>query len=224
MDIGLPKPLDELGRIEGGAITNFYGAAGTGKTNLCLLACLECIRKGGKPVFIDTEGGFSLERVKQLVPNYKETLDKITLLEPKSFEEQGKIIRSLQEKEFDMIVLDSAVALYRLEYADPMKEAIEPNRELSKQLSVLSNTAREKKMPVIITSHVFRSWETQKNEIVGGDSVRYWSKVIVFLERTGRTSERKATIIKHRWVPEGKSVKFVIVQEGIKPASGFKLF
>ena len=120
--------------------------------------------------------------------------------------------------------MDSAVALYRLEYADPMKEAIEPNRELSKQLSVLSNTAREKKMPVIITSHVFRSWETQKNEIVGGDSVRYWSKVIVFLERTGRTSERKATIIKHRWVPEGKSVKFVIVQEGIKPASGFKLF
>lgn len=224
MDIDLPKPLDELGRVEGGAITNFYGAAGTGKTNICLLACLDCIRKGGKPIFIDTEGGFSLERLMQLVPNYKEILRKITLLEPKTFEEQGKIIRSLEGREFDLVILDSAVALYRLEYADPLKEALEANRELSKQLSILSNLAREMRIPVIITSHVFRNWETKKNEILGGDSIKYWSKVIVYLEKTGKTSERKATIIKHRWIPEGKSVKFVLVQEGIKPASAFKLF
>jgi hypothetical protein len=36
-------------------------------------------------------------------------------------------------------------------------------------------------------------------------------------------SERKATLIKHRYLPEWGSVKFSIVNEGIKPA-GFKIF
>ena len=91
-------------------------------------------------------------------------------------------------------------------------------------MSVLSSLARQRKIPVIVTSHTYKNWDTDRHEIVGGDSVKYWSKVLVFLERTGKTSERNATIIKHRWMPEGKSVKFVITQDGIKPASGFKLF
>jgi DNA repair protein RadB len=76
----------------------------------------------------------------------------------------------------------------------------------------------------VVTSHTYKNWDTEKHEIVGGDAVKYWSKAVVFLERTGKMAERNATIIKHRWIPEGKSVKFEIVNDGIKPASGFKLF
>jgi DNA repair protein RadB len=225
--LNLPEPLQALlGGVESSALTNFYGAPGTGKTNICLLLAVECIKNGGKVIYIDTEGGFSADRLNQLVENRSidEIAKKINLIEPKDFKEQGDIIRGLHKKEADMIILDSAASLYRLEYADPEKEALVANRELSRQMSILSGIAREKKIPVIITSHTYKNWETENNEIVGGDSVKYWSKVLVFLERTGKMSERTATITKHRWMPEGKSVKFVITQDGIKPAGGFKLF
>jgi DNA repair protein RadB len=222
--IPLPEPLSSIiSRLESKSITNFYGGPGTGKTNLCLLAAIECIKSGGCVTYIDTEGGFSQERLRQLTKNPDQALQKITLLDPKTFEEQGKLIRSLEKHKSDLIILDSAVALYRLEYADPKAETLEAHRELSKQISILSNLSREKNIPVIITAHTFQNWDTGSNEIVGGDMIKYWSKAIIYLERTNKTSERKATVIKHRWVPEGGTVKFVIVEDGIKP-SGFRIF
>lgn len=223
----LPEPLHSLlGGIELSALTNFYGAPGTGKTNIGLLLSVECIRNGGNVIYMDTEGGFSPERLEQVAGDFgiSSIIKKIDLMEPKDFKEQGEMIRSLHKRQADLIVIDSAAALYRLEYADPNKEALTANRELSRQMSILSSLAREKKIPVIVTSHTYKNWDTDMHEIVGGDSVKYWSKVLVFLERTGKMSERIATIIKHRWMPEGKTVKFVITQEGIGPASGFKLF
>jgi DNA repair protein RadB len=221
----LPEPMHSLlGGIDHGALTNFYGAPGTGKTNLCLMLSIECIKNGGKVIYVDTEGGFSPERVAQLTPEAENALRNISIVEPKDFKEQGGIIRNLHKMEADLIIVDSAAALYRLEYADPDKEALEASRELGKQMAVLSSIAREKKIPVIITSHTYKDWETERNEIVGGDSLKYWSKVMVFLERTGKMAERSATITKHRWMPEGKTVKFVITEDGIKPSGGFKLF
>ena len=221
----LPEPMHSLlGGIDHGALTNFYGAPGTGKTNLCLMLSIECIKNGGKVIYVDTEGGFSPERVAQLTPEAENALRNISIVEPKDFKEQGDIIRNLHKMEADLIIVDSAAALYRLEYADPDKEALEASRELGKQMAVLSSIAREKKIPVIITSHTYKDWETERNEIVGGDSLKYWSKVMVFLERTGKMAERSATITKHRWMPEGKTVKFVITEDGIKPSGGFKLF
>lgn len=221
----VPQPLESLlVGIEYGALTNFFGAPGTGKTNLCMLSALQMLRNNGSVIYMDTEGGFSPERFSQIAPDADKLMERITIIEPKDFREQGKIIKGMKGKEADMIIVDSAAALYRLEYADPENEALEANRELSRQMSILSNIARDKGIPVIVTSHTYRNWDTDKNEIVGGDAVKYWAKAVVFLERTGKMSERSATIIKHRWLPEGKSVKFEIVNNGIKPASGFKLF
>jgi len=47
--------------------------------------------------------------------------------------------------------------------------------------------------PVIITAHTFKHWDTKENKIIGGDSIAYWSKSIIFIEKTGKTSERKST-------------------------------
>jgi DNA repair protein RadB len=219
----LPEPLHSLtGGIEKGTITNFYGPPGVGKTNLCILAALECIRSGGNVVYIDTEGGLSPERIRQISMD-DEVFEKLVLIEPKTFEEQGVVIKNLENQDFDMLILDSSVALYRLKCADPTKETLEANKELSIQLSVLSNIARRKKIPVIITAHTFKNWDTGENQIIGGDPIKYWSKSIIFIEHTGRMGERKATITKHRSIPEGKFVKFEIVNEGVKP-SGFRIF
>ena len=245
--VSLPEPLDGLiGMLEASAVTNFFGAPGTGKTNVCLLAAYNCIKEGGVVAYIDTEGGFSKERFRQILggENIEKFLDKIILLEPKNFEEQAKAVRSVEKIKCDLVILDSSVALYRLEHAElksgkalyvsPQEnisaqarkyspEISEMNREMSKQLAFLSSLARERKIPVIITAHTYKNWETGDNEIVGGDPLKYWSKTMVFIEKTSRTGERKATITKHRSQPEGKSVKFEIVEDGIKP-SGFRIF
>ncbi|MBN2042929.1 MAG: DNA repair and recombination protein RadB [Candidatus Aenigmarchaeota archaeon] len=221
--ITLPEPLFSLvGEIERGALTNFYGPPGVGKTNVCILAALECIRNNGRVLYIDTEGGLSTERIKQLTKD-EDIFKKIILMEPKDFKDQSKLIRSLGDEIPDMIILDSAVALYRLECADPTKEALEVNKELSVQLSILSNIARKKNIPVVITSHLYKKRDSGENHIIGGDSIKYWSKSIVLIEHTGKMSERKASIVKHRSIAEGKSVKFMLVEDGIKP-SGFKIF
>jgi len=226
-----------LGNIEKKALINIYGAPGTGKTNLCLLAAVECIKNGGKVVYIDTEGGFSLERLKQLTPDYQPILDKIELVEPRNLAEQGNVIKKLENTDADLIILDSSVALYRLEYSDgkneiidetkkvcmPANKVLDANRELSKQLSELSFIARQKDISVIITAHAFKPWNGESLDMVGGDMMKYWSKTIVHIEKTNKMSERKATILKHRYMPEGKTMKFVLTSDGIKPV-GFKLF
>lgn len=224
----LPEPVHSLmGGLERKAVTNFYGAPGTGKTNLCMLASLECIKSGGSVVFIDTEGGFSLERLRQLsTQDVEEVLKKITISEPSNFREQGRAVKELENQQPDLVVLDSAVALYRLECAEQSgKRVLMPSasKELSRQLSVLSNLARRKGIPVIITAHTYSNWETGNSEVIGGDSLKYWSHALVFLEKTGKTSERKCTLIKHRSLAEGRQVGFVIIDRGIKP-SGVKLF
>ena len=74
------------GGYENDIVTVIYGGAGSGKTNLCLLAAVSQARKGKKIIFIDTEGGFSVERVKQLVgekDGVEEVLKNIFLLKRK---------------------------------------------------------------------------------------------------------------------------------------------
>src|SRR3989338_9162479 len=102
MKIEFPEPLKGFLGLEQAAVTNFFGAPGTGKTNISIIAAVRCIGNGGKVVYIDTEGGFSLERLSQIVEgsglskDVNTILKSIILIEPKSFEEQGKAIRKLE--------------------------------------------------------------------------------------------------------------------------------
>lgn len=238
MEIILPDPLHTLlKRIEPGTVTNFFGGPGTGKTNLCLISAIYCIKEGGKVTYINTEGGFSIERLRQLLKHpafrglrLEDVLSNMKIVEPKSFSEQHKTVKQLaDERRTDLIIVDSMVALYRLEYAETENESqtqksiLEANRQLSKQLSLLSELSRDKGIPVIVTAHTYKNWKTGKNEMIGGDVLRYWSKAIVFLERTGRMSERKASIVKHQHLPEGQTAKFMLVENGISPVR-FRLF
>ena len=62
--------------LEGGydtdIVTTIYGPSGTGKTNLCILAAVTVALNGKKVIFIDTEGGIAVERIKQITPRYDE--------------------------------------------------------------------------------------------------------------------------------------------------------
>lgn len=235
MHVSLPEPVNGLIKgLEPKSLISFYGPPGSGKTNICLMAAVSCVKKGGRVIYMDTEGGFSKKRLMQITNSWKDVMDRTLLLEPRNFREQATLIEDLGRHQANLFIVDSVVSLYRLEYAEkngsgdkqragPSRAVLEANRELSRQLSVLSGLAREKEVPVLVTAHTFRHWETKLNEIVGGDAIKYWSKVIVYMEKTSRMSERKATLIKHLHQPEWGSVKFSIVNEGIRPA-GFRIF
>ena len=62
-----------------------YGKAGSGKTTLALQAALALARENKKILFLDTEGGFNVERFQQMAgEQWTELLDKIVVMRMKS--------------------------------------------------------------------------------------------------------------------------------------------
>lgn len=215
------EPVDQLlnGGIEKGIITNVFGESGSGKTNLCVQAAAEVAENGGKVVYIDTEKGFSPERFSQ-VAGEKE-LENMMLMEPFDFEEQDERIKALEdvveEHEPELVIVDSLVSLYRLQAkGDQIREV---NQRLSQQLSQLSKIARKHNIPVLVTNQVYTSFDEDEIELVGRDVPRYWSKCLLKLSDHDR-GVRKAEIEKHRSLPEGRSEKFSIKDEGLIPFEG----
>ncbi len=217
----ISKPLDNLllGGVEAGALTNFCGPPGSGKTNICMLAAISAVRSGKKAIYIDTESGFSFERFQQLAGSDTETmLGDIVFLEPKNFKAQEEMIKKskslLSTGDFGLIVLDSSVALYRLEYAET-DDVMKANKQLGIHLSMLSGMARDFKIPVVITAHVYKKNDSDTLDVIGGDAIKYWCKSIVLIEKTNEMSLRTATMIKHRSIPEGRSVDFLLTDRGM---------
>ena len=88
-----------FGGYEKDIITTIYGPAGSGKTNFCLMISVSQAKKGNKVIFIDTEGGFSIERIRQLAgENYESILENIILLRPTSFAEQKEAFTTILNK------------------------------------------------------------------------------------------------------------------------------
>ena len=219
------------GGYERGIITMIAGPPGCGKTNFCILACCSQAKKGNKVVYIDTEGGFSTERVKQVVgENYEDTLKNILLLGPTNFEEQKKFFSNLADKikkeHVSLIVVDGMAMLYRLELGDAVKlgkdnKIKEVNREVAKQMRLLAEISRKQDMPILITNQVYggflpeeewRKGVERETNIVGGDLFKYWSKCIIELKNS--KGKRKAILLKHRSLAE-KEMNFEIKDKGI---------
>ncbi|MFH0870282.1 MAG: DNA repair and recombination protein RadB [archaeon] len=202
------------GGYEKGVITTIYGPAGSGKSNLCLL-CVANSVKGQKVIFVDTEGGFSLTRFKQLCPDYKKALEKVIFLKPTSFTEQEKSITKLDEllkQNIGAIFVDTISMLYRAELSDENNKNL--NNAFVAQLRTLLEIARKKDIPVIVTSQVYADMEVKDEvKVVGGMMIKNMSKCLIELKISGRN--RIALIKKHRSIEEGKSIMFKIVDEGI---------
>lgn len=216
------------GGYEEDIMTTIYGPAGAGKTLLCLMALIQASMKN-KVIYVDTEGGFSVERLKQLSPDYKKILSKVIFLKPTSFKEQNKMFEKLKEivnSNISLIIVDTISMLYRLELGKS-EEVYETNRELGKQLSYLVEIARKKTIPVLITNQVYANFgEKNKVNMVGGDLLKYSAKCIIELQITPN-NKRRIVLKKHRSIAEEKEMLFKIVENGIetiKEKKGFNLF
>jgi len=213
------KLVDGLlnGGYERNVLNCIYGPAGSGRTLFCLLCCIEVAKSGKKIIFVDTEGGFSIERLKQLNENYKDILDKIIFFRPASFGEQKKAFEKLKDVITDktgLIIVDTISMLYRLELGKS-DDVYEINRELGQQISYLNEIARKKDAAVLITNQVYSDFENKGNvKMVGGDILKYGSKCLIELKKI-HNSKRVAVLKKHRSIKENKSVVFEIVEKGI---------
>lgn len=209
------KNIDRLlgGGLRSKIITQFYGPAGSGKTNVCIQSLCNCVKAGKRAVYVDTEGGFSEKRLKQMAgDDFKKVLENTYLYDVTDFEEQGAIIRRL-EKHTDtaLIIVDSMTSLYRLQMSDDRYQ--ETNRELGRQLSALLTYARKNGIPVLVTNQVYTDIDTNEIEAVGGDVMRYSSKVIVELQKNGHA--RTALLRKHIFKKDGETAGFSIIEEGL---------
>ena len=156
--------LDELlgGGIEKGAITQFYGPPGCGKTNIVLKILYESTKNGSKAIYMDTEGGLSLERIQQIAASDFDSIARnIFLLEPKTFDEQlleiQNIERLLQEdSSIDILIIDSIVALYRVEDGDPS----EINKKLGRLMAKLLTLSRQFDIAVVITNQIYSPFDS----------------------------------------------------------------
>ena len=229
------KILDEMlsGGYEKDIITTIYGPAGSGKTVLCLLCAINVARSGKKVVYVDSEGGFSIERLKQIASHinqdYKKILDNIIFLKPTSFAEQKKSFEKLKDivnDKIGLIVVDTIAMLYRLELSKN-EDVHEVNIELGKQISYLTEIARKKNIPVLITNQVYADFDDKdKVNIVGGDILKYGSKCLIELQITPN-GNRRLILRKHRSIAEEKELIFKIVDGGVlgtTESRGFKLF
>lgn len=205
--------VDEM--LEGGyetdAITTIYGPPGSGKTNLAIIAALEVAKSGKKVIYVDTEGGFSTDRAKQIMPDFKQYLDNIIFLNPTSFEEQNKAIQQLKElatNRIGLIVVDTISMMYRLE-----RNEEESHKELRGQIKTLNEIARTKEIPVIMLSQIYQGFDDGV-KIVGGDIIAYTSKSVLELQSLA-SGNRRLRLKKHRSIPR-KNIKFKIIEKGLE--------
>ncbi len=184
-------------------------------------------------IYVDTEGGFSVERLKQVASSishdYSRILNDIIFLRPTSFDEQKKSFEKLKDLVNDkigLIIVDTIAMLYRLEFGKS-EHVQEVNRELANQISCLTEISRKKNIPILITNQVYTDFdEKDKVNIVGGDILKYGSKCLIELQITPN-GNRRFILRKHRSIAEQKEILFKIVEGGIigtTESRGFKLF
>lgn len=209
--------LDTLigGGLELRTITQFYGEPASGKSTLCLVAAVACLRAGHAVAWIDSEG-FSTERFRQIAGDDTEKIaEHFFLFEPVDFEHQGSMIleveKVLKAHKPGLLVIDSATALYRTD----LEKGRDAMQALTRQMIHLLGYAKRYEIPVIITNQVYM--DTVKNTFygLGGTALEHISKVIVRLEKTETPGMRRARLVKHRSRPEGASLEYEITGDGI---------
>lgn len=215
--------LDQFlqGGYDSDVVTTIFGPSGSGKTNLCLLAAISVVNSGKKVLLMDTEGGISVERIRQISSKGQDDksekiLDKIIFFNPVNFAEQKDFFERLKEEvneHIGLIVVDSIGMLYRLELGKS-EEVYDVNASLGRQIAYLVEIARRKNIPVLLTNQVYADFGSDNVKMVGGDILKYGSKCLLELQKL--KNGRVLILRKHRSIAEGKECMFKIVKEGVE--------
>jgi DNA repair protein RadB len=194
-------------------INIIYGPAASGKTTLAMLAAIEQARKGKKIIFIDTEKGFSVERLKQLCgDDFDDVLHNIILFRVNSFAEQAEKVSKIKELiktgKISLIIVDTIGIYYRLKLKE---DAYKANKAIDLQLSTLAEISRQG-IPVILTEQVYDNLKNGQIAVVGGEMLKNWSKCLIELEKD---NSRRWILVRKPEEHKGKKQSFEIKEKGI---------
>nr|MBI4156193.1 hypothetical protein [Candidatus Woesearchaeota archaeon] len=184
-----------------------YGEAASGKTTIIKIACIDQIKRGKRVLFIDAERGFSIDRFKQLAgENYKDYLKNLLLIKVNSFKDQQIKIKNLEDfikkQDISLVALDTMSYYYRTLFKSKPDLA---KAMLISQLKILKNLS--KKMPVLITSQVYKDIKKNKIRAVAYDLINNYPDRVIRLEKNPRMFIMEK--------PKDEKITFDIVDQGI---------
>ena len=144
------KTLDTLlgGGIRDGMITDVYGESGSGKTQLCFTLAVNCVKNGGKVLFVDTAGTFRPERIVE-IGGLWDVLEKITYLRALVTADQINAIQKIADLEPELVIIDTVTGLFSVEYSGPSRHLA-----VMKHLRNLAVAAIASRCAVVVTNMV----------------------------------------------------------------------
>ncbi len=221
--------LDGLlgGGFETRAITECFGAYGSGKSQIAHSLTVNCLRQNPDSyvVFIDTESTFRPERIVDIA--------KAQGLEPEKILQHIKIARAfnsdhqmlLAEKVEDLIseglkvklvVVDSLTAHFRAEFIGRGTLA-DRQQKINKHMHTLMRLAELHNLSVYVTNQVMAKPDVffgDPTEAIGGHIVAHASTYRLYLRR-GKKGTRVAKMVDSPSLPEGEAT-FVLDTSGVK--------
>lgn len=226
------KNLDALlgGGIETRAITEVYGAFGSGKSQLAHQLAVNVqlpLEKGGangKAVWIDTEGTMRPERIKQICQalglDFQKTLKNIFVARAFSSDHQillvDKIYELAKREPIKLVIIDSLTAHFRAEFTGRGMLA-DRQQKLNKHLHSLMRLAEAYNLAVYVTNQVMADPAMMFGDpirAIGGHIVAHGSTYRIYL-RKGKKDARVARMIDAPNLPENECV-FFITEKGIQ--------
>jgi len=222
------RNLDNLlgGRgVETKAITEAYGAFGSGKTQLAHALAVNVQlpkeRGGaeGKAIWIDTEGTFRPERVKQIAEakglDSQKVLKNIFVARAFNSDHQmllvNKIADMIKEGEpIKVLVIDSLTAHFRAEFAGRGMLA-DRQQKINKHMHELMRLAEQYNLAVYVTNQVMANPALlfgDPTTAIGGHIVGHASTYRIYL-RKGKKDSRVAKLIDSPNLPESECVFFI---------------
>ncbi|XP_050726587.1 DNA repair protein RAD51 homolog A-like [Eriocheir sinensis] len=228
------KELDKLlgGGIETGSITEIFGEFRTGKTQLCHTLAVTCqlpLEMGGgegKCLYIDTEGTFRPERLVATAQRYQlqeaDVLDNVAYARAYNSDHQSTLLiqaaAMMAESRYALCIVDSAMALYRTDYAG-RGELSARQMHLARFLRMLLRLADEFGVAVVITNQVVAQvdgasmFAADPKKPIGGNIMAHASTTRLYL-RKGRGETRICKIYDSPCLPEAEAM-FGIFNNGI---------
>jgi len=222
------KNLDKLlGKgVETGALTEAYGAYGSGKSQLAhSLAINVQLPKeqgglDGMAVFIDSEGTFRPERVRQMAIARGLDSQKILkgILAARAFNSDHqmllveKIPELINEKKLPikLIIIDSLTSHFRAEFAGRGQLA-DRQQKLNKHIHALLKLSEQFNIAVYITNQVMANPAVMFGDpttAIGGHIVGHASTYRIYLRR-GKKGSRVAKMIDAPNLPESETVFWI---------------
>lgn len=225
-----------IGGIETGSITELFGEFRTGKSQLCHMLAVTAqlpISMGGgqgKCLFIDSESTFRPSRILSIAERFslngEETLDNIAYARAYNTDHQTSLLiqaaAMMSEARFSVLIVDSAMALYRTDYAG-RGELAARQIHLAQFLRQLQRLADEFGVAVVITNQVVAQvdggasmFNPDPKKPAGGNIIAHASCTRLSL-RKGRGENRICKVYDSPSLPENECT-FSIMEDGISDA------